>query len=311
MKRLLCIVFLVMMSSCGPAPEETALQEVAQTAPAQDAIAASSTKTPTPAPTSTKTPGLRVSDIDGMVMVYVPEGKFVMGSENPELEGSSPVHTVYLDSFWIDQTEVTNGMYQECVEAGGCKPPRNVGSYTRDFYYGNPDYVDYPVIFVDWFSATDYCTWAGRRLPTEAEWEKAARGTNGAKFPWGNGGISGNLLNFADRNSDVAWADQSIDDGYADTAPVGSYPDGTSPYGVLNMAGNVNEWVADWYDGDYYGISPEANPTGPTLGTPENRRVFRGVSFIDIGFAAESALRRRHSPSDASKTGGFRCAASP
>ena len=300
-----------MMSSCGPAPEEIALREVTQTATAQDTIAVSSTETPTLSPTYTETPDLRVSNIDGMVMVYVPEGEFVMGSENPELEGSSPVHTVYLDAFWIDQTEVTNGMYQECVEAGGCTPPSSVGSHTRDFYYGNPEYADYPVIFVDWFSATDYCTWAGRRLPTEAEWEKAARGINGARFPWGNGGISGNLLNFADRNSDVAWADQSIDDGYADTAPVGSYPDGTSPYGVLNMAGNVNEWVADWYDGDYYSISPEANPIGPASGPPENRRVFRGVSFIDVGFAAESALRRRHSPSDASKVGGFRCAASP
>ena len=311
MKRLLCIVFIVMMSSCGPAPDEIALQEITQTATAQDNITASSTKTQTLAPTNTKTLDLKASDIDGMVLVYVPEGEFVMGSENPELEGSSPVHTVYQKAFWIDRTEVTNGMYQECVAAGGCKPPSSAGSYTRDFYYGNPEFADYPVIFVDWFSATDYCNWAGRRLPTEAEWEKAARGINGAKFPWGNGGISGNLLNLADINSDVAWADQSIDDGYADTAPVGSYLDGTSPYGVLNMAGNVNEWVADWYDGDYYSISPEANPTGPASGTPENRRVFRGVSFIDIGFAAESALRRRHSPSEAGYTGGFRCAASP
>ena len=311
MKRLLCAVLVVATSPCGPAPEQIALQEVAQTAPAQDAIAASSATLARLAPTNTRTPDSRVSDTDGAAMSYVPEGAFVMGSENPELEGSGPVHTVYLDAFWIDRTEVTNGMYQECVEAGGCEPPSSAGSDTRDFYYGNAEYADYPVVFVDWFSATDYCTWAGRRLPTEAEWEKAARGIHGARFPWGNGGISGNLLNFADRNSDVAWADQSIDDGYADTAPVGSYPDGTSPYGVLNMAGNVNEWVADWYDGDYYSISPEANPTGPTSGAPEYRRVFRGASFIDIGFAAESALRRRHSPSDAGRTGGFRCAASP
>jgi len=311
MKRLLCTALVVMMSSCGPTPRQVALQEATQTAAAQDTNAAPSATTATLEPTNTRTPDSRVSDTDGMVMVYVPEGEFVMGSENPESEDSSPVHTVYLDAFWIDQTEVTNGKYQACVEAGGCRPPSSVGSHTRDFYYGNPQYADHPVVFVDWFSATDYCTWAGRRLPTEAEWEKAARGIHGARFPWGNGGISGSLLNFADRNSDVAWADQSIDDGYADTAPVGSYPDGASPYGALNMAGNVNEWVADWYDGDYYSISPEANPTGPTSETAEDRRVFRGVSFIDVGLLAESSLRRRHSPSDAASTGGFRCAASP
>ncbi len=310
MKRLFCIAFIVVISSCGPALDEAALQDATETALAQDAFAAPS-KTPTLAQTSIDTSDSRVSDLDGMMMLYVPEGEFVMGAENPELEGSSPVHTVNLDAFWIDQTEVTNGMYQKCAEAGGCNPPSSARSDTRDAYYGNPEYADYPVIYVDWYSAMDYCTWAGRRLPTEAEWEKAARGIDGAKFPWGNGDVSGNLLNFADSNSDTAWADRSIDDGYADTAPVGSYPEGASPYGALNMAGNVNEWVADWYDGDYYSVSPESNPTGPESGASENRRVFRGASFIDIGFAAESALRRRHSPGDASRGGGFRCAVSP
>ena len=148
-----------------------------------------------------------ISPIDDMVMVYVPAGEFEMGSEAEEglaacrelyepfsyrecerswFEEEEPPHNVYLDAFWIDQTEVTNAQYQACVADGDCDLPEETSSYTHDDYYGNSQYDEYPVIHVSWYDAQDYCEWAGRRLPTEAEWEKAARGENGLTYPWGN-----------------------------------------------------------------------------------------------------------------------------
>ncbi len=247
-----------------------------------------------------------VSPKDGMLLVYVPEGEFEMGSD--ENEDEKPIHTVYLDSFWIDQTVVTNGMYAKCMEAGVCEPPSSTGSSTRSDYYGNPDYDEYPVLNVNWDQAHAYCQWAGRRLLTEAEWEKGARGTGGQKYPWGDGDIAGNLLNSADSNTSYDWSDTTIDDGYADTAPVGSYPDGASPYGALDMAGNVWEWVADWYDENYYSNSPDTNPTGPSSGVD---RVLRGSSWYEPGVRARSADRGKSNPMHAGNSFGFRCSLSP
>jgi formylglycine-generating enzyme required for sulfatase activity len=163
-------------------------------------------------------------------MVFVPPGEFTMGNN----------HTVYLDAFWIDKTEVTNAMYAECVQAGKCSPPRSTRSNTRNAYFGSPLYDDHPVIFIAWTDANDYCTWAGRRLLTEAEWEKAARGIDGRPFPWGRAEPWIGLLNYQAQ----------------DTAEVGLYPDGASPYGALDMAGNVAECVADWLSDPYYGNPP-------------------------------------------------------
>jgi len=179
---------------------------------------------------------------DNSVMVYVPAGEFIMGSD--ERDGNEqPMHTVYLDAFYIDKTAVTNAQYRKCVEAGACDAPRE----TTD--YDNADYAQHPVVYVNWFQAKAYCEWVGKRLPTEAEWEKAARGTDGRKYPWGNT-FDGSRLNFCDKNCTLSWKDPSVDDGYTGTAPVGSYPVGASPYGALDMAGNVYAWVADWYDMD-------------------------------------------------------------
>jgi formylglycine-generating enzyme required for sulfatase activity len=267
----------------------------------------------TPAtPASAAAPPTQVSESDGMVLVYVPAGEFLMGSDDrdPDAYGSEqPQHTVFLDEFWIDQTEVTNAIYALCVAAGACAPPSGFDSATRSSYYGNHAYDGYPVIFVSWEDAQAYCGWAGRRLPTEAEWEKAARGTDGRRYPWGDGPVAGVLLNFADRNLSLDlpydWQDTGVDDGYEDTAPVGSYPDGASPYGALDLAGNVGEWVADWYDEAYYSNSPSDNPRGPASGT---QHVTRGGSWLDRAQAGRAASRGSSFPDYRWVSLGFRCA---
>ena len=267
--------------------------------------------TPTPSPTPTKTPAptvqvqsgvlvmkTRVAKEDGMIQVYVPEGHFLMGSVPGEVDASDderPQRSVHLDAFWIDQVEVTNDMYAACVSDGECRPPEVNKSYTRDSYFDDPEYSNYPVIEVSWDDANIYCRWAGRRLPTEAEWEKAARGTDGRKYPWGNNEPTDDLLNF---NSNVG-----------DTTEVGSYPDAASPYGALDMAGNVWEWVADWYGAEYYKDAPSHNPTGPISGT---ERVLRGGSWFNFGAGwVRAAVRAGVDDAVRVNYRGFRCAASP
>jgi len=169
-------------------------------------------------------------------------------------ENEYPAHPVIISSFWIDKTEVSNRQYEECVRAGVCTPPIDLGSNYRTTYYGEPAFADFPVIWVTHAQASEYCTWAGGRLPTEAEWEYAARGPNAYTFPWGDD-FDGSRLNYCDVNCDAGPNDPSVDDGYADTAPVGSYPAGASWVGALDMAGNVREWVADWY-GNYTSVEP-------------------------------------------------------
>jgi formylglycine-generating enzyme required for sulfatase activity len=227
---------------------------------------------------------------DGATLVYVPEGEFIMGSNFGSDE--QPTHTVYLDAFWIDQTEVTNAMYAKCMSAGACQPPLGNSSSTRSSYYGNSEFNDYPVIYVDWNQAKTYCAWAGRRLPTEAEWEKAARGTDGNIYPWGNDAPNNNLLNY---NSAVG-----------DTTEVGKYPGGKSPYGAYDMAGNVWEWVNDWYRENYYQSSPVSNPLGPESG---QYHVVRGSSWYD-NYGVRSAFRGQFD-SMYGNILGFRCAVSP
>jgi formylglycine-generating enzyme required for sulfatase activity len=249
-----------------------------------------------PKPTATPTLDIvstQISPIDGMVQVYVPAGSFQMGSDSGDPD-EKPVHPVMLDAFWIDHTEVTNAMYTLCVEAGKCSPPSSSKSYTRDNYYGDAQYNNYPVIYVSWDNANAYCDWAGRRLPTEAEWEKAARGTDGRTYPWGNDAPDSNLLNF---NSNVG-----------DTTEVGAYPSGASPYSALDMVGNVWEWVNDWYDEAYYGNSPSENPQGPASG---QYRVLRGGSWSFGVGGVRAAYRDRGEPGYFSGRIGFRCARSP
>jgi len=242
---------------------------------------------------------------DGMTMVYVPAGDFLMGS--PYDVGDSdehPQHSVYLDAFWIDKTEVTNEQYGMCVQAGECSEPYRYSSSTRSSYFSNSKFKDYPVIYVDWNQANTYCIWAGRALPTEAQWEKAARGTAANIYPWGNSSINGSFANFADISSGLEWASKSIDDGYPETAPVGSFPDGESIYGVQDMAGNVWEWVSDWYDSDYYAVSQSKNPKGPNTAS---QHFLRGGSWGNTANVIRSANRNIRDETPADEYSGFRC----
>lgn len=236
----------------------------------------------TPAPATPET-------VDGAPMVYVPAGEFIMGSS---LLNEQPVHTVRLDAFWIDTYEVTNAHYKQCVDAGACRPPASTGSNEYETYFGDPSYDNYPINQIDWADATQYCAWAGEHLPTEAQWEKAARGTDGRTYPWGN-------------TWDPAFAHSTLD-GYLDTAEVGSKPGGASPYGAMDMAGNVWEWTADWYSEDYYAAPPVDNPPGPQTG---KARVLRGGGYGGYDAGMRATVRRGDiTPLERQTFIGFRCA---
>jgi formylglycine-generating enzyme required for sulfatase activity len=266
----------------------------------------------TPAPALSLQPGaLYHAPSDGATLVYIPAGQFWMGAEEYEAGprfDQLPKHAVTLAGYWIDQTEVTNRQYEMCVSAGACLPPAKDHSSTRKLYFGNPDYKDYPVVWVSWNDAAQYCQWAGRRLPSEAEWERAARGDSGKLlFPWGSSAPDGSQANLCDANCTLAGQNAAIDDGYSDTSPAGFFPTGASPFGVLEMAGNVWEWVQDYYDARYYAASPAANPPGPLQG---DQRVLRGGSFENQAQDLHAANRFFFDPQAATSSFGFRCAAS-
>jgi serine/threonine-protein kinase len=230
-----------------------------------------------------------------MAFVRVPAGPFLMGSPPNEGEKDErPQHEVYLDEFWMGKTPVTNLQYQVFVKATGRKAPRH-------WKNGNipAGKENHPVVYVAWQDAQAFCAWLSQisghpiRLPSEAEWEKAARGTDGRKYPWGNQAPNHQLCNYGKFFS-------------SGTTPVGQYsPHGDSPYGCVDMAGNVWEWVNDWYDSKYYARSPSSNPQGPAGG---QSRVLRGGAWYYNGYDLRASVRDWDSPDDFSDDIGFRCA---
>ncbi len=250
-----------------------------------------------------ESPILDDESIDAEEMVLIPAGEFLMGSSVEDVEwfltefiyrrpsrfaNEQPQHSVYLDAFYIDKYEVTNAQYKGFLDKTGHTPPL----FWNDDLYNQPEQA---VMAVSWEDAAAYAEWAGKRLPTEAEWEKAARGTDGRYWPWGNQWD----------NTKLNGNDVGAVDGYIYTAPVGSYPQGVSPYGVHDMAGNVWEWTADWYDENYYEYSPRMNPKGPESG--ENH-VARGGSW-DMNFDF-TRCASRFGLSPGSLLTGIRCARS-
>jgi formylglycine-generating enzyme required for sulfatase activity len=271
----------------GPLPGPTAITPPTGTASALPPATPAGISTARPAPAA-EAPQTRSAD--GMAMVYVPAGTFPMGSADSDPDAQyeeRPQHQVTLDAFWIDRTEVTNAHYARCVAAGACQK----SALADD---GRFNGADYPVVGVAWQAAADYCRWAGGRLPSEAEWEYAARGPEGRIYPWGD----------TFDGSKVSSAGSA--DGYEYTAPVGSFPAGASWVGALDMAGNVYEWANNWYD--EYSSEPQVNPAGPSSG---QTRVLRGGGWYDTSESVRAAYRHGNSPDDPIDAFGFRCVAAP
>lgn len=300
--------FIENLFSLGPGPSATETSPAPTFTPAL--LTESTTLVSSPA-AGTHSPSQDSSDYTDprdISMRLVSEGQFTMGVAAVDalatcliyrddcqliwFTDEEPVHPVYLEAFYIDTYEVTNAAYQACVDEGVCDPPKRINSSTRPEYYGKPEFNNYPVIHVDWEMAKTYCeNWRDGALPTEAQWEIAARATDDRIYPWGD---------------DIEETFANYNYILGDTTEVGSYPDGKSPYGLHDMAGNVWEWGADWYGSSYYEDALMTNPTGPDSG---QYRILRGGSWSDDGAFLRVSMRGRNEPGVIVDNGfGFRCA---
>jgi len=319
--QVIGLTLAVFLAACGaPQPTPTPIPPTATPVP----------PTPTPVPALGVT---RTRPADGVVMVYVPAGEFRMGSTDAEVdealqgcpqadksrcrpvfERELPKHAVALSGFWIDQTEVTNAQFAAFLSEKGNQEEGGrtwleegndaLIEQSGGKYQPKSGYAGHPVIEVTWYGAAAYCKWAGARLPTEAEWEYAARGSDGRTFPWGDQ-FDGARLNYCDAKCELDLADKAFDDGYPETAPVGSYPQGASWCNALDMAGNALEWGADWYG--HYTEGQQMNPAGPASG---ETHVVRGGSCAGSRIEMRSAYRTRGTPYLTYNFIGFRCAVS-
>jgi formylglycine-generating enzyme required for sulfatase activity len=291
---LLTVCALLLMSACQtglPSPTEAALP------PAQ-------APTDSPAPTQMPTlPPPPRAVLDASEKVAIAAGTFWLGCDPAHnnnlscLQDELPSQSVQLPDFKIDKYEVTNARYAECVQAGACTAPSSLASETRGQYFDNPEFIDFPVIFVSWKQAAAYCTWAGKRLPTEAEWEKAARGTTKNTFPWSDAAPNCKTSNAVKAGGLERCAE--------DTQPVGSYAGGASPYGVMDLAGNVWEWTASRYLPNYLPGAPEEALTGQPA---DLYRVVRGGGWDSAPLNLIISSRSFDPDFHNSNNLGFRCA---
>jgi len=283
-------------------PENGGGRTEPQNPASEDAIASPSPLPAESSATLTLTPGEAVPEFKFEPdLVWIPAGTFEMGADAQagyqvciasrsgcrleDFLDETPQHMVRLGGYWIYTYEVTNAEYQLCVAAGECSEP----VFTE--FYHNPVYSEHPVVYLDWYSASRFCQWAGGRLPTEAEWEMAARGSTGWIFPWGD-------------EPDCTRANYSGCNYGEVTMPVGSYPLGASVFGVEDMAGNAAEWVADWYDPEYYAGSAIENPAGPQGG---ELKTARGGSWKNPAVGVRTTNRSSNYPEVYSSGVGFRC----
>lgn len=274
------MMLMFLLSACAGTPSAATEEPTATLIPF-----ATETAVPTLVPINLSGPaaGTVMQWMDGSALVYVPAGQFSMGASGVD----NPAHSVSLSAYWISQTKITNRMYTLCVGVGVCSPPTSIPGGP---VYSNPIIADHPVVGVNWEQASAYCGWAGGRLPTEAEWEKVARGPGGGTYPWGNAKPSCDLLNFGGC--------------VGSTSSVIAYPESASPYLALDMAGNTFEWTRDWYDASYYSTSPIQDPPGADSGI---YRVIRGSGFDSDSTQTASAIRRPADPTYTSRDLGFRC----
>ena len=238
-------------------------------------------------PAAAPHPPAEILGQDGAPMVLVPAGEFTMGSDEGD-DDEQPIHRVVLDSFYLDTFEVTNGRFAKFVAAIQSEPPWGFADQETPVVH-----ADRPVRWVNWMEALGYCLWAGKRLPTEAEWEKAARGTDGRTYPWGNDPPT------------AAHAVFGLTEGAETVSPIGNRNPGSSPYGVHDLAGNLYEWVTDWYDDAFYTQHAPSNPRGPGEGTT---KVQRGGSYINSPYRLRAAFRTTGDPTEHDPHVGFRCA---
>lgn len=289
----------------GNSQTPTAMITATLSQPPLITMTASIAATITPIPTTTPRPTpltpypAEMKDKKGVIMSLVPSGSFFLGSAggNPD---EQPVLAIYLNAFYIDRYEVTNAAYRSCVDENFCEPPSQIRSATRANYYGNAMFDNFPVIFVNWNMAKQYCEWRGAYLPTEAQWEKAAKGTGQFTYPWGEG-LDCTYANYGGANTSGCQSDTSV---------VGKYKKGESPYGVYDMAGNVEEWVKDWYDYSHYLSLSNGfiEPQGPATGS---LRVVRGGSWSYPDNNVTTTNRNAIVPSETSAHIGFRCVSNP